>query len=68
MNLLVCFTVIVLKMCNFAANTNYLQKTTIMKKLLLSLLLFATAAGSFAQRVTDKLDRGLIAQKATVGV
>lgn len=39
-----------------------------MKKSLLTLLLLAVATCMFAQRFTDKLDRGLIAQKASSGV
>lgn len=39
-----------------------------MKKILLTIALLATTALGFAQRITDKLDRGLIAQKATTGV
>ena len=40
-----------------------------MKKVLLTIALLASASmGIQAQRITDKLDRGLIAQKATTGV
>ena len=39
-----------------------------MKKLLLALLLGAMAVNVNAQRATDKLDRGLVAVKASGGI
>lgn len=47
---------------------NYFQ-TIYMRKLLTTVLLaLATFSASYAQRITDKLDRGLIAQKVSSGV
>ena len=39
-----------------------------MKKTVLFLLLLAIAQWGFSQRIVDKLDRGLVAQKVSKGV